>query len=174
MCREGETRGERGVFASAFIRAGELIAIWGGEELSREELEHLPASSKRYSLQVDEDTYLVSVHEVHEADLINHSCDPNSGLCGPRTLFAFRDIEEGEEICYDYAMSDGSVYDEFTCSCGSAKCRGEIRGSDWLRWDLRLRYGQMFSPYLLRRMEMLEIAEPFAHEVQPISVASFL
>lgn len=168
--------GERGVFAARLIPAGELIAIWGGERLSREELDLLAGKHKRYSLQVDEDAYLVSLRAVHDADLINHSCDPNAGLSGASQLVALRDIFAGEEVCYDYAMSDGSEYDEFACSCGSPRCRGHIRGSDWRRWDLRLRYGSNFSPYLLRRMALMEVEVSEQRSPEPgfVSLASFL
>ncbi len=35
-------------------------------------------------------------------------------------------IAAGEEICLDYAMCDGSEYDEFHCACGMQNCRGRI------------------------------------------------
>ena len=86
------------------------------------------------------------------ADYVNHSCDPNGGLAGQITLVARRPIGVGEEVCYDYATSDGSADQSFECRCGARDCRGRVTGNDWLRSDLQTRYGEFFSPYLQRRL----------------------
>jgi hypothetical protein len=117
----------------------------------------MPATVRRYSLQVEENQYLVSLSDCEPPDYVNHSCDPNAGLSGQITLVAMRDIQPGEEITYDYAMSDGSPYDEFNCSCGSPHCRGHVSGEDWRRTDLWLRYAGYFSPYLQRRIMGAEV-----------------
>ena len=64
-----------------------------------------------------------------------------------------RTISAGEEITYDYAMSDASDYDEFPCSCGSMRCRGQVSGSDWQRPELWRRYSGYFSPYVQSRID---------------------
>src|SRR5690606_33853967 len=86
-------------------------------------------------------------------DFVNHSCEPNAGLLGQIGLVAMRAIAAEEEICYDYAMSDGSAYDEFDCSCGMRLCRGRISGSDWSIPRRQERYRGYFSPYLQRRID---------------------
>ena len=68
-----------------------------------------------------------------------------------------RDIKTGEEITFDYAMCDGSIYDEFTCYCGSEHCRGSVRGNDWMRPELWEKYDGYFMPYLARRIEALKV-----------------
>jgi hypothetical protein len=83
-----------------------------------------------------------------DADYVNHSCEPNAGLQGAATLVAMRDIEPGEEITYDYAMTDTSAYDQFTCRCGANNCRSGITGDDWRNPELRSRYRGYFSSYL--------------------------
>ena len=90
----------------------------------------------------------------------NHSCNPNAEpIIFRKRVFvrALRRIKPGEEITYDYAMSDGSPYDEFNCSCGSPHCRGHVSGEDWRRTDLWLRYAGYFSPYLQRRIMGAEV-----------------
>ena len=67
-----------------------------------------------------------------------------------------RDIAVGEEVCYDYAMSDGSHYDEFDCGCGSPNCRRQITGDDWRSPVLQSKYHGWFSPYLQRRIDQLK------------------
>lgn len=144
-----------GVFASVDIARGDLIAVWGGEIVTGDVVSTYAPDQLRLTLQVEEDLYLVSSHE-GPSDWVNHSCAPNAGLRGQTTLIALRDIRAGEEICFDYAMSDGSAYDEFSCQCGATNCRGKVTGQDWQRPELWLAYGSHFSPYLLRRIEQLK------------------
>jgi hypothetical protein len=66
-----------------------------------------------------------------------------------------RDIQPGEELTFDYAMSDGSPYDEFECFCGSPNCRRKITGDDWKIPELWKKYKGYFSPYLARRIAVL-------------------
>jgi hypothetical protein len=61
-----------------------------------------------------------------------------------------------EEVCFDYAMTDGSPCDEFECGCGLSDCRGYITGSDWKRAELQERYKGYFSPYLQGRIVRLQ------------------
>lgn len=149
-------KGGRAVVARQVIRKGELIAMWSGKLVDREGLDQLPPVLRRFSLQVEEGLYLTSLNEHEGADYINHSCDPNAGLSGQISLVALRDIAVGEDISYDYAMSDGSTYDEFPCGCGAETCRGRVSGDDWRRPELWLRYQGHFSPYLQRRIDGLK------------------
>ena len=155
-------RGGHTVVAVETIAKDELIVVWSGTLVSGEELNGMPQTVRRYSLQVEENQYLVSLSDCEPPDYVNHSCSPNSGLSGQITLVAMRDIEVGEEITYDYAMSDGSPYDEFSCSCGSAHCRGRVSGEDWRRSDLWRRYSGYFSPYLQRRILAAEALRSLA------------
>ena len=147
--------GEWAVFACEPLQPGELVAIWSGFIVNGAKLKMLPEEMQKHTLQVEEDAYLVTSVPDEPADYINHSCNPNVGLSGQITLVAMRDIEPGEEICFDYAMSDGSPYDEFECACGATNCRGRVTGDDWRRPELWARYAGYFSPYLQRRIEAL-------------------
>jgi hypothetical protein len=69
------------------------------------------------------------------------------------SIVAMRDIAVGEELTFDYAMSDASDYDEFDCNCGTALCRGRVRADDWQLDTLRQRYKGFFSPYIQRKIE---------------------
>lgn len=148
-------KGGFGVFCRRPIKTGELIIVWGGKIVPLDFLQGLPEEIRQHSVQVDEGLYLISHHDepAEEADFINHSCDPNTGLHGQISLVAMRDITPGEEICIDYAMCDGSPYDEFNCACGAANCRGQVSGDDWRLAELQARYRGYFSPYLQRRIE---------------------
>ena len=134
------------------IRAGETIAAFGGRCITRDELSLLSTSQQRRSIQIDDTLFLAGSPEPEPADFVNHSCEPNCGMSGSVLIVALRDILIGEHLTYDYAMSDGSDYDEFECSCGSALCRGKVTGHDWMLPELQLRYRGYFSPYLSRRI----------------------
>lgn len=151
VCRT-DNRGGHSVVAREPIAKGELIVVWSGMLVDGEELDALPQTVRRYSLQVEENQYLVSLTDCEPPDYVNHSCEPNAGLSGQITLIAMRDIFPGEEITYDYATTDGSPYDEFQCRCGSAQCRHAVTGDDWRRRELWQRYAGYFSPYLQRRI----------------------
>lgn len=152
--REAANRGGHTVVAREAVRKGELIVVWSGTLVDGNELKSLPQTVRRYSLQVEENHYLVSLSDCEPPDYVNHSCSPNSGLSGQISLVSMRDIKPGEEVTYDYAMSDGSSYDEFPCGCGSVHCRGRVSGNDWLRSELWQRYAGYFSPYLQRRIDV--------------------
>ncbi len=146
--------GQRAVFCSAPIDAGELVAAWGGHVVDGTALRRAGEQARRLALQIEEDLYIVSTAE-GPSDWINHSCDPNTGLSGQLVLVALRAIARGEEICFDYAMTDGSRYDEFPCQCGTPKCRGIVTGDDWRNPALWERYKDHFAPYLAQRIRRL-------------------
>lgn len=143
-------RGE-GLFAVAPIAAGEAVVEWTGRVMALAQWQRAPRRVRENSVQIGEDAYLVP-DELASGDHVNHSCEPNAGLRGDRTVVAMRDIAPGEEITYDYATSDGSAYDEFACRCGAASCRGRVSGDDWRRPELQSRYRGWFSPYLAARI----------------------
>jgi hypothetical protein len=164
-----ETLG-KGVFAVRTFAPGELLAVWGGSIISTADINKLNENERAYVVQVEEDLHLLTPRsEVGSADFINHSCDPNAGLSGSISLVARRAIRPGEEICYDYAMSDSNPFLNFNCQCGAPLCRGHISGDDWRLGELQHRYAGYFSPYLQRRMAESVIV-PVTAEIIPIGL----
>lgn len=157
-CDSGSFQGKGGcgVFAREPIKKGELIALWGGRVVAEDELDpHMPNFTQRI-LQIEEGFYLETPANLEPSDCFNHSCHPNIGFSGQIGLRAMREIEAGEELNFDYAMCDGSPYDEFECYCGSEECREHVTGEDWKIPELWERYDGFFSPYLARRIEALK------------------
>lgn len=144
-----------GSFAREPIPAGTTVAAFGGHVVPRSLLETLPVDRQNRSIQVDDDLFLASAELPEPGDMVNHSCDPNCGLVGAMVVVAMRDLAVGEEITFDYAMCDGTDYDEFPCECGSPRCRGTVTGNDWRLPALQARYRGWFSPYLERRIVRL-------------------
>ena len=137
-----------GSFAISKISKGEIVASFGGNVINQSELTNYSTDRVSRSLQLNSDIYLLSGAVPEAGDMINHSCEPNCGMAGTSSVQTLRDIEIGEELTFDYAMSDSSQYDEFTCACGKDKCREKITGMDWQKKDLQAKYSKYFSAYI--------------------------
>ncbi len=150
-----KNKGHYGVFAVEAIAAGELIAAWGGTVVEETAFRQLSAELISLSVQIEEGLFLVP-DRLGPGDRVNHCCEPNAGIQGYSMLVALRDIPAGEEVCYDYAMTDSSPYDEFDCACGAPTCRGHITGQDWLKPELQEKYAGYFSLYLQHRITKIK------------------
>ena len=150
-------KGGCGVYARELIYKDEVLVLWGGRIILASELNPSMPNFTQRILQIEEGLYLETPETLEPGDCFNHSCQPNAGMTGQIGLAAMRDIEPGEEICFDYAMCDGSNYDEFECACGTSLCRGNVTGSDWSIPVLWERYAGYFSPYLQRRIDLIRM-----------------
>ena len=144
-----------GLFAREGIRAGEVVATIGGRLIDDAELQRLATSGRRYNSAAVDEGVNVLIADDEPITRGNHSCDPNVWLVDASTLVARRDIALGEEITTDYATQTAVEW-EMSCHCGSALCRGTIRGSDWQRPELQRRYEGHFAPFLNARIRALE------------------
>jgi hypothetical protein len=156
--REAGSKGQ-GLFAIEHIPADELLVVWAGFLVSSDKRELLTDRQISLSIMVEENLdYLPFEEEV--GDWVNHSCDPNSWLVGQISLFSRREIEPGEEICFDYATCLGvsDPADEFDCSCGSPQCRHRVTANDWQIPELQTEYAGHFMPYLQRRIDKLKLS----------------
>ena len=144
-----------GSFAISKISKGEIVASFGGNVIDQSELAKYSDDRVSRSLQLNSDTYLLSGNIPEPGDMINHSCEPNCGIAGTSSVEALRDIEIGEEITFDYAMTDSSKYDEFICACEKSGCRDKITGIDWQKEDLQARYKNYFSSYIEKLIKLL-------------------
>ncbi len=103
---------------------------------------------------------------------LNHSCDPNLGVRGEREFVALRDIETGEELTFDYSITEDERSWSMHCQCGSAACRGTIGSVHALPYEVFLRYlpyigGHFRREYLRGRRAALKSAA--AYEFPPAS-----
>jgi hypothetical protein len=82
---------------------------------------------------------------VHEHGALNHACDPNLGWAGD-VLVTLREVEPGEELVVDYAMSVTDPGWFLRCHCPSYRCRQMVEGTDWQIPQLQQRYAGHWSP----------------------------
>lgn len=116
-----------------------------------------------YGIQITEEFVInaldMETQKTEDAFFFNHSCDPNAGLKGQIFLVAMRDIEEDEEVTFDYAMClhrvEGLQPYRLECLCGSGNCRKIITDDDWQIPELQNKYNGYFSWYLQDKIDKL-------------------
>ena len=144
-----------GVFGARVFARGETVVVGRALEY--------PPERTRMSVQVDWGRH---VEMDAPATLLNHSCEPNLGVRENRwsafDFVALRDILAGEELAFDYAMTEHELVAPLSCSCGSLTCGGEIRpwrdrDQEWraehAAWVAR--YLRVSSPQWAQRLERL-------------------
>lgn len=145
-----------GLFAKENIGKGEIVVNFDGGKgkiVDLKTADEFYESGNDNQIQVGDDEffYATTDDEIENADFFNHSCDPNCGIKGILQIVAMRDILSGEEITFDYAMSESSDY-KINCKCGSPNCRKIITGNDWKIPELQKRYKGYFSDYLQKQI----------------------
>ncbi len=138
-----------GVRANADIAKGEVVLVYGGIVVPKEDILEYWSICEHVDIQISDDFFLVpTTHEELEKDgVVNHSCEPNVGFRSQVELVAMRDIVAGEEITLDYACCE-SLFGAFACRCGTATCRMAITPDDWKETAIQDRLLPYFSPYL--------------------------
>src|ERR1700751_6028484 len=158
--RESKIHG-RGLFATADIAKDEIVAVKGGHIVDGKTLrEKIKPVLGPVEIQIDDDLFIAPVtEEERQLSMLysNHSCDPNLGMRGEITFVAMRDIQAGEELTHDWAITDDDDY-FIECNCGSPDCRKILTGKDWQRIDLQKDYAGYFSAYLARKIAALKRA----------------
>jgi len=138
-----------GVIATAPIKNGEIIFMYGGVIIPRSEIQNYWKEMGHVGIQIEVDFWIcpTSREELEVQGVINHSCKPNTGFSNQVALVAIEDIEVGKEITFDYAFTE-SFMESFDCNCGEDVCRRKVTQDDWQRRDIRDKYLEFFSPYL--------------------------
>lgn len=150
--REAGSKG-RGVYARRALRRGDFIfRRRHARVLTSAELDDATDWERVHLCELGFDRYAVLAPP---GCYLNHSCDPSAMRHGV-TVFAWRDIDAGDEITIDYRLNafDGSSW---PCECGAAICTGTVVGSffamDPDRQELLLPHAPAFirREYLRRR-----------------------
>ena len=134
-----------GSFAQEIICQGEIVASFGGFVVQTKDLIDFSQDRVSRSIQASQTSYILSGTKPEPGDMVNHSCNPNCGAIGISTIVAMKQIEVGQEITFDYAMTDASPYDEFNCFCGEVNCRKKITGNDWQLFEIQEKYKGFFN-----------------------------
>jgi hypothetical protein len=119
--RVGKVAGKgRGVFAVRRFTPGETVV--SGRAISEVD------GPTRMSVALAWDRH---VEMDDPATLLNHDCEPNLGVrenaLSAYDFLALREIAAGEELTFDYAMTEYELAEPLSCLCGAVDCTGTIR-----------------------------------------------
>lgn len=145
----------KGIFAVERIGKGEVVIDFTtgpGIYLPLLEAQKHEEAGNHFIIQVSETTFLAAVNGPESTDYVNHSCEPTCGVRGLVTFVAMRDIPPGEEITFDYAMTESFWMYRMECDCGTPSCRGAVTGNDWKKRTLRKKYRGYFSDYIEKKI----------------------
>jgi uncharacterized protein len=107
----------RCVLANTRFCVGDLIHEAKGRWLDR---------VTQYTLQYKPDVHFEDLEII---GYLAHSCEPNAAFYfDPPRLICIRPIESGDLVTIDYDATEEILAKDFKCACGSAQCRGVIRG----------------------------------------------
>lgn len=149
-----------GLFATDTILHNELLVIFGGKIMTKDEVLQLPEELRPNVLQISDYHWIgTGLSMLEPADYINHSCNPNAGIKGQIHLVAIRDIQAGEEITIDFAtvIAEWVGMDAISCNCGAFDCRKIIMQDDWKNPYLQKKYKGYFSIYLQEKIDLAQI-----------------
>lgn len=140
------------VFALSNFKKGELV-------IEGKPIEFV-AEPTWLTLQVAEDQHLFVDKPFA---MVNHSCSPNCGIAhnelGAYNLVALADINEGEEITFDYAMSEWDCVANFHCQCGALNCRGQDVGAKYVDAESLQKYVPYLSNYILKMLAQKQLTK---------------
>ncbi len=135
----------KGLYATQKIKKGEIIASFDGKILGwNAEWNYYQLT---HAIQIGKRNWRLSTGL---ADKINHSCEPNCGVKNLIDIVAMRTIQAGEELTWDYEMTEDNETGWFMrCKCGASVCRKKISGYKNMPPRVRRKYKGYISQWLL-------------------------
>ncbi len=134
----------KAVFAVEKIRKGEVIAEFDGLDID-DHYEPWTDDLFEHAIQYAKAAWRDSIGI---ARLLNHSCDPNCGIKELFKIVSMRDIDAGEQITWDYEMTEKNPWYKLKCKCGSPKCRKVIGHYRNMPRSVRKRYAGYISEWI--------------------------
>ena len=139
----------KGLFAREDIKKGQVIARFDGEVFEAEKCSLLPNEPplliRDHAIQFEENKWKDSKGF---ARFTNHSCNPNCGIKNYFEIMAMKNIKKGEEITFDYEMTEDSDW-RMECKCGSMHCRKIIGAYKNMPEEIRKKYKGYISKWLI-------------------------
>lgn len=138
--RRSDLHGQ-GVFARRPIPKGTYILEYEGVRITPEEADAQESADPNdpfhtFFFALSNGLIIDGGQQGNESRFINHCCEPNceghESDAGDKVfIVALRDIEEGEEILYDYALTideklTKTLKQQYACWCGVESCRGTM------------------------------------------------
>lgn len=135
----------KGVFAVKDIKKGTLIAQCDGP-IYTAHYRHWTRDLSNHVVQFARRRWRDSLGLFR---LVNHSCEPNCGIKKLFNLVAMRNISAGEEITWDYEMTEDNQYGwQMKCKCGTQSCRKIIGAYRNMPAEVRKKYKGFISSWI--------------------------
>jgi len=125
----------RGVFVEKAFRKGDIVLEIDDSDPVLDRTKLTPQQEVSIDVFVTVEGTTKTTWMKPPERFINHSCDPNSYVrtdrrSGVRRVWAWKNIREGDELTWDYAIN---IWEEWVapvpCHCGAENCRGMIQGN---------------------------------------------
>lgn len=101
------------------ISMGEVVLKFSGEIKSIPNWQSIQLDEKKHIWPNEEDIW----------PALNHNCSPNCYVDIVNiSLIALRNINAGEELTFDYNLTEYELATPFACNCGNSNCVGVVRG----------------------------------------------
>ena len=150
-----------GLFATAALPAGTVVARLRGTEVDDQELRRLIATAPAYvdsiALDADRNLVLAPGQPIHYG---NHSCEPTLWHGDALTLVTRRAVAAGEELTVDYATQTDHAEFRMACQCGAPRCRGTVTGEDWRDPTWQTVYRDHVVPAVARHLPVHHRGDP--------------
>src|SRR5882672_5577207 len=122
-----------GGYARTNIAKGTRLIEYVGKKITKAESEAQCEGDNVYIFTLDDEHDLDGSVEWNPARFINHSCAPNCEAEWDEDrlwIVAFRDIQPGEELAFNYGY-DLEDYHDHPCLCGTSACVGFIVAEEY-------------------------------------------
>lgn len=160
VSKKVQMKGEehKGLFAIEKIYKDEIVSISGGVILSKEDFEKIYSGFSDHAYYIAENFLICPLNPDDPSDdwRMNHCCNPNCGVKGQIIFVAMRDIEIGEELTFDYAMTETDPDYSFPLNCNKSGCRKKFTGNDFKLEEVREKCKGYFSVYVQDKIDKLE------------------
>ena len=134
----------RGVYATQALRKGEIVSVFDGRILDNK-FDGWTKDLLNHTIQIGRSEWRDSTGL---GRYFNHSCEPNCGIRGRFKLVTMRAVKAGEELTWDYEMTEKSWWWRMDCRCGTKGCRKRIGNYRNLPEAIRRKYKGYISTWL--------------------------
>ena len=144
-----------GIFATQDIPKGKIVVIMKGKLYREVQKTKTEAMTNPNMVGISKDLWMDPVFPIVK---MNHSCKPNLGMRGKVLFVAMRNIKAGEELTFDYSISEESPW-EIKCYCGAPQCRRIIRSIHYLPLKTFKRYLPFIPKYFQKVYQRSVVVE---------------
>lgn len=121
----------KGLLAKRDIKKGEIVALIKGQIIDHVVVDKETSAMGPNWIGINKNKW---IDDTTIFNRINHSCSPNTGIKGSRTVVALKDIKKGEELLLDYSITESDQLWKLPqkCKCGSKNCRKTIKSIQYI------------------------------------------